>query len=225
MLKHEVELLNKIRRIRVVCELDGNNVLADLVRQVADQVERMIEDKASSRASAQESVLKAMASTSNAAVDTSLLTGKQREVMLARLAFVREIERLAAMGFSKAESRRNLVEASRRGELPPHLASLAGMANDRSGGRRGLSSSSLQRWCLGFANGGQAALAPARPGRSKPAPEWATDFLAVYQRPSMPSLADAYRQVFGPPHSPRPGAPSIYAVRRFVKKLSWFLKS
>ena len=225
MLKHEVELLNKIRRIRVVCELGGNNVLADLARQVADQVERMIEDKASPRASAQEPVLKAMASTSNAAVGTSLLTRKQREVMLARLAFVREIERLVATGLPKAAIMDNLIDASRRGELAPHLAPMAGMANDRSGGKRGLSKRSLERWCGDFARGGEAALAPRRPGPDLTVPQWAAEFLAVYQRPSNPTLADAYRQVFGLPHRPKPGSPSIFAVRRWVKKFSWFLKS
>ncbi|NLW80730.1 MAG: putative DNA-binding transcriptional regulator, partial [Desulfovibrionales bacterium] len=44
-------------------------------------------------------------------VDTSLLTTKQRGVMCARLAFVREIDRLAATGLAKTVIMDNLVEA------------------------------------------------------------------------------------------------------------------
>ena len=172
------------------------------------------------RASAPATVEKTQPPAISEHVDTSQLTRKQREVMCARLAFVREIERLAATGLAKVAIRNNLVEASDRGELAPHLAPLVGMANDRSGGKRGLSGSTLQRWCLAFANGGEAALAPVKHGPDLTAPQWAAEFLAVYQRPSNPTLADAYRQVFGLPHRPKPGAPSIFAVRRWVKKLS-----
>lgn len=153
-------------------------------------------------------------------VDTSSLTRKQREVMCARLAFVREIERLAATGLSKATIMDNLIDSSRRGELAPHLSPMLGMANDRSGGKRGLSKRSLERWCGDFAKGGEAALAPVKPGPDLSVPPWAADFLAAYQRPSNPTVADVYRQVFGLPHRPKLGAPSIFAVRRFVKKLS-----
>ena len=155
-----------------------------------------------------------------APVDTSLLTTKQRGVMCARLAFVREIDRLAATGLAKTVIMDNLVEASRRGELAKHLVPMVVMANDRSGGERGLSKRSLQRWCSDFAKGGEGALAPARTGKDLGVPAWAADFLAVYQRHTNPSLADSYRQVFGLPHRPNPGAPSIHAVRRFVSKLS-----
>lgn len=163
MLKHEDELLNNLRNIGVVFDLDGNDALADLVRQLADQVERMVEDKAALSASAQESLLKAMTLAVNATVDTSLLNKKQRDVMCARLAFVREIERLADMGMAKTEIVDSLIYASRRGELAPHLAPLVGVANDRSGGKRGLSKRSLVRWYCDFAKGGAGALAPSRP--------------------------------------------------------------
>lgn len=168
MLKHEDELLNNLRNIGVVFDLDGNDALADLVRQLADQVERMVEDKTALRASAQESVLKAMASAVNATVDTSLLSRKQLEVMCARLGFVREVERLAGIGMAKIAVVGNLIEASRCGELPPHLAPLVSVANDRSGGKRGLSKRSLVRWCCDFAKGGASALAPSRPGDIRP---------------------------------------------------------
>lgn len=152
--------------------------------------------------------------------DTSQLNTKQRGVMCARLAFVREIDRLVASGLSKTVVMDNLVEASRRGALAGHLLPLVVVANDRSGGERGLSTRSLQRWMQDFRHGGEAALAPARAGRDMAIPAWAGDFLAVYQRPSRQTLADCYRQVFGLPHAPNPGAPSIHAVRRFMGKLS-----
>jgi putative transposase len=153
-------------------------------------------------------------------VDTSQLTTKQRNVMCARLAFVREIERLTASGMAKGIIMDNLVDASRKGALAPQLLPLVVVANDRSSGERGLSRRSLQRWCSLFAQGGEGALAPARNSKDMDVPTWAGDFLAVYQRPSNPTLTDAYRQVFGLPHRPNPGAPSIHAVRRFVSKLS-----
>lgn len=168
MLEHEGKLINDIRNIGVVFELDGHNALAEQVRQLGDQVESMAKDNAALRASAQESVLKAMASAVNATVDTSLLSRKQLEVMCARLGFVREVERLAGMGMAKIAVVGNLIEASRCGELPPHLAPLVSVANDRSGGKRGLSKRSLVRWCCDFAKGGASALAPSRPGDIRP---------------------------------------------------------
>ncbi len=153
--------------------------------------------------------------------DTSQLTTKQRNVMCARLAFVREIDRLVASGLSKSVIMDNLVAASLSGALAGHLLPLVVVANDRAGStQRGLSKRSLQRWLSDFRHGGEIALAPARAGRDMDIPAWAGDFLTVYQRPSRPTLADAYRQVFGLPHAPNPGAPSIHAVRRFVAKLS-----
>lgn len=153
-------------------------------------------------------------------VETSQLSTKQRNVMCARLVFVREIERLTASGMARGVIMDNLVDASRKGALAPQLLSLVVVANDRSSGERGLSRRSLQRWCSLFAQGGEGALAPARNSKDMDVPTWAGDFLAVYQRPSNPTLTDAYRQVFGLPHRPNPGAPSIHAVRRFVSKLS-----
>jgi putative transposase len=230
MPRQDVELQHIIRSIREMFEFAGHSSLAEQMAQLELQVKLMAEDNASlsARVLAWERLAstpivvdKVPSSANNEPVGASLLTRKQREVLTARLAFVREIERLAATGIAKTAIRNNLVEASQRGGLAPHLALVVDMANDRSGGgKRGLSSSSLQRWCLAFAKGGEAALAPARPGPDLTVPAWAPELLAAYRRPSKPTLTDAYRQVFGPPHRPKPGAPSIYAVRRFVKKLS-----
>lgn len=163
MLEHETEALRTIRNILGML-FGGHDALAEQVRQIGDQVERLAKDNAALRASAQESVLKAMAFAINTTVDTSLLTRKQLEVMCARLAFVREVERQAGMGLAKTVVVDSLLEASHRGELAPHLAPLVGVANDRSGGKRGLSKRSLVRWCCDFAKGGAGALAPSRPG-------------------------------------------------------------
>lgn len=152
--------------------------------------------------------------------DTSQLSTKQRNVMCARLAFVREIDRLTSAGMSKTMVLDNLVRASGSGGLADHLMPLVTVANDRANGTRGLSKRTLQRWCSQFAKHGEAALAPARTTKDMGIPHWVGAFLAKYQVPAKPSLTDAYRQAFGLPHKPNPGAPSIHQVRRFMKKLS-----
>lgn len=152
--------------------------------------------------------------------DASQLTNRQRSVMCARLVFLRELDRLMAAGVSTGQAMGRLVTASTEGSLPPHLMDLVGVANDRKNTGRALSRRSLQRWRTEYAIGGEVALAPVYREPDLSIPSWAEEFLRVYQQPSNPTLTDSYRQVFGLPSHPRAGAPSIWAVRRFVNKLT-----
>ncbi|GFK94451.1 hypothetical protein NNJEOMEG_02296 [Fundidesulfovibrio magnetotacticus] len=146
------------------------------------------------------------------------LTQHQRETALARLAFVREIERAAAM-IGKEKAIRNLLKALADGSLAPRLSELVSVANDRfgSGEKRGLSRRRLYEWCSLFASGGDAALAPRHQGKDMAVPAWAPAFLAIWQRPQKPSIADAYRQFADECTGT---LPSIFAVRRFLEKVA-----
>ncbi|WP_075353246.1 Mu transposase C-terminal domain-containing protein [Desulfovibrio sp. DV] len=144
------------------------------------------------------------------------LTKHQRETALARLAFVREIDRLAVV-VRKEKAIRQLVDAARDGSLPPRLAGLVAVANDRMADGRGLSRRRLYGWCSLFAEGGEAALAPRHKAKDMTVPAWAPAFLAIWQQPQKPTIADAYNQLVdayeGVP-------PSIFAVRRFLAKMA-----
>ena len=146
------------------------------------------------------------------------LTRHQRDTALARLAFVREIERSATL-VGKEKAIKNLLKAADGNALAPRLAELIPVANDRfgSGEKRGLSRRRLYEWCSLFAEGGEAALAPRQKGRNMRVPDWAPAFLAIYQQPQKPFIADAYRQ-FTDKYTATP--PSIFVVRRWLEKMA-----
>lgn len=154
------------------------------------------------------------------AAPTASLTAHQRETALARLAFVREIERAAAI-IGKEKAIRNLLKAVADATLPPRLAELIRVANDRfgTGEKRslGLSRRRLYDWCAQFAKGGEEALAPLHKGQDMSIPAWASAFLAIYQQPQKPSIADAYRR-FEETYTGE--LPSIFAVRRWLEKMA-----
>lgn len=154
--------------------------------------------------------------------DLSQLTASQRETVLARLAFIREVERLTRVeGKGKAVWR--LEKASRSGSLAERLAQLIPVANAKFGAGevRGLTRRSLYRWCALYAEGGELALAPRHPQKDMSVPAWAPLFFEHYQRPQNPSLAEAHRdfaRVWEAQQSSR--APSIDAVRRLLAKIA-----
>ncbi|KAF0235318.1 MAG: hypothetical protein FD177_72 [Desulfovibrionaceae bacterium] len=154
------------------------------------------------------------------AAPTASLTAHQRETALARLAFVREIERAAAI-IGKEKAIRNLLKAVADATLPPRLAGLIRVANDRfgTGEKRslGLSRRRLYDWCAKFAEGGEAALAPQHKGKDMSWPAWASAFLAIWQRPQKPTVADAYRE-FKDTYTDE--LPSIFSVRRWLEKMA-----
>ncbi|MBI4804437.1 MAG: DDE-type integrase/transposase/recombinase [Desulfovibrio sp.] len=148
----------------------------------------------------------------------SKFSQKQRDTALARLLFVREIERVS-QAVQKEKAIRQLVEASTKGKLSPSLAKAVAVANDRygNGEHRGLSRRRLYEWCSLFAEGGEAALVPRHQGKDMTVPAWAPAFLAIFQQPQKPTIADAYRR-FADEYKGK--QPSIFAVRRWLDKVA-----
>ncbi|GAB6039017.1 Mu transposase C-terminal domain-containing protein [Fundidesulfovibrio butyratiphilus] len=146
------------------------------------------------------------------------LTARQRKTALARLVFVREIERATAL-VGKEKAIRSLLKALADGSLAPGLAELVHVANDRfgSGAHRGLSRRRLYDWCAKFTEGGEMALAPRHRCPDMRVPEWAPAFLAHYQRPQKPALTRAYED-FAAEWTGK--APTIDAVRYWLKKMA-----
>ncbi|MFF3704865.1 DNA-binding protein [Pseudomonas qingdaonensis] len=146
----------------------------------------------------------------------SRLTDAQRDVMVARLCFIREIERMSAVG-TQARAIDVLVKQAHDGALSPYLMERLELANHKKSGSRALSERSLKRWIAAFRADGEAGLAPLRQRPNLTVPEWAKDFLRCYQRPTKPSVVASYVEFSGRYEG---ALPSIYSVQRFLKKLS-----
>lgn len=119
------------------------------------------------------------------------LTEKQRDCALARLAFVREIER-AREYVSLKTIIAELVAKAASGELPEHLA---GQVTNAVRAGAGLSRPNLERWVSDFRKGGKLALAPRKTGVAKNSdvPVWWYEFKPFWQQPQKPSMAEAHR--------------------------------
>lgn len=149
------------------------------------------------------------------AVSASRLNDDQRDVMGARVAIIREVERMSQM-VSQQRAILTLVGLARDGQLSPYLAERVTRANDRKNPDRTLSERTIKRWLADFRKHGEIALAPIRRKPDMTLPAWAPVFLKHYQRPQKPSCEAAYSCF----QAEYPGAPSIHAVRRFLAKLS-----
>lgn len=150
------------------------------------------------------------------AISSSRLTDQQRAVMTARLAFVREIERMSKV-ISQQRAIMTLVGLARDGQLSPYLSERVERANDRKSPDRTLSERTLKRWLADFRAEGETGLAPARRKADMSVPVWAADFLRCYQRPTKPAVERAYAE-FSSKH--QGNTPSIHQVRRFLEKLA-----
>lgn len=146
----------------------------------------------------------------------SRLSDDQRSVMTARLAFVREIERMSQV-VTQQRAIETLIGLARSGDLSPYLAERVSRANDRKTEDRSLSERTLKRWLADYRKHGEAGLAPARRQKDMSVPAWAADFLRCFQRPTKPSVEAAYAEFAGRSQGERP---SIHQVRRFLNKLS-----
>lgn len=144
-------------------------------------------------------------------------SNRERRVAMARLAFVREVESLAAV-VGKEGAIRHILNAIQSGELSPDLAAHISTANTYK--RMLLSRRSLYRWCTDYANGGEAALLPgSRP--KAPVPAWAADFFKHYAKPQKPMLTDAYSDFYDEMAARgMADIPSIHMCRRIVAKMS-----
>jgi putative transposase len=150
------------------------------------------------------------------AISASRMRDVQREVMTARLAFVREIERMSG-AVTQQRAIMTLVGLARDGQLTPYMTEQAIKANNRKTADRTLSERTLKRWLSEYRTHGEIGLAPVLIQKDMEAPAWTTDFLRCYQRPTKPSVESAYSEFAGKYQGDRP---SIHAVRRFLKKLS-----
>lgn len=142
---------------------------------------------------------------------------RERRVALARLALVREVERLAPL-VGKEKAIMHLVDAARLGKLSPELSALVPAAVACKRGAA-LSRRSLYRWYGDYATGGEAALLPTF-RKDAPIPAWAEDFLRHYQKPQHPMLTHAHADLCREYAQRGITAPSIYAVRRLIAKMS-----
>ncbi|AYC32733.1 transposase [Pseudomonas cavernae] len=147
---------------------------------------------------------------------SSRLNDTQRSIMIARLAFIREVEHLSKVT-SQRRAIATLLEQIHTGELSLYLAERLERANDRKTSDRNLSERTLKRWLADYKQHGEAGLAPARRKAEVNVPEWAADFLRCYQRPTKPSVEASYAEFAGKHSGERP---SIHQVRRFLNKLS-----
>jgi putative transposase len=154
--------------------------------------------------------------------DLSQLPKKDRETVLARLTFIREVERMTRVT-GKEAAIRHLVQASRIGNLGERLAQFVPVANAKfgAGEQRGLSRRRLYEWCALYAEGGELALAPRTPQKDMGVPAWVPLFFSFYQRPQNPSVAEAHRDFTRAWQAGQPTrAPSIHAVKRFLAKVA-----
>lgn len=121
------------------------------------------------------------------------LTERQRDCALARLAFVREIERACKeLSVHQKAVIESLVAKFKAGELPDHLA---GQVNHVGRADAGLSARNLERWVAAFRKGGKLALAPRKTGviKNVDVPAWWYVFKPFWQMTQKPSLAEAHR--------------------------------
>lgn len=151
-------------------------------------------------------------------VPVEQLTDRQRQVMSARLAIVREIERMGRV-LSQRRAIETLIQMADEQRLPPYLAERLPVANDRSNQERTVSERTIKGWISAFRQFGEEGLAPKKRTKDLSVPVWAADFLRFYQKPQKPTVRAAYEK-FARTFASRPHCPTINQVRRFLATLS-----
>lgn len=143
---------------------------------------------------------------------------RERAVATARLAFVREVERMSGV-IGKEGAIRHLVDSSRLGNLPSILMEQISTATACKRGEH-LTRRTLYRWMTDYAERGEAGLLPSQ-SKIIPVPAWFDNFLLHYQKPQHPSVALAY-SYFCKELAARGevNPPSIHAVRRLLAKMN-----
>lgn len=147
------------------------------------------------------------------------VTDDQRAVMTARICLVRMIlDNANHQGYRGTTTASAEMAQMLRVNPHQHLRQLAIRANDRARAGYVISARTLQRWVHAWQTHGDAGLIPGRRQRRLEIPAWASSFLGYYQRPTQPSVADAYRDFVRSLNGAT--APSIHQVRRFLGTLS-----
>lgn len=146
------------------------------------------------------------------------LANWQRDCALARLAFVRETERLAvAIGKSRAVD--ELVTRAAAADLPGHLQRLVKVANAKSGERAAFSRRTLISWCSLTATAeaqSKSAVAVLAPkARDYATPTWAGALIKAFSQPQKPALTNVLIELSK--ILPAEHMPSFDQARRFLK--------
>lgn len=151
------------------------------------------------------------------AADTpAALATWQRECAEARLAFVREIQRLQAI-LGKEKAVQEIIARASTGALREPLQGLVKVANAKAGESRTLSRRRLFDWCSTVEKAGEqspiALLAPK--ARKSEIPAWAGPLLKAWAQPQKPPLTDVLETLKQqlPPGVP---LPSYHQANRFL---------
>lgn len=121
-------------------------------------------------------------------------TTREREVALARKAFVIAVLNLEETGMSRNAAIAKLLKAAETGQLSTYLTEQIERANARSGssGKRGLSRRRLYAWCTDYERDGEVGLVPDNPQPVMKAPVWLDIFLILWQRPQKPGVPQVH---------------------------------
>lgn len=153
-----------------------------------------------------------------AAVPSTALTARQRQVMEARAAILLEVDRRVMIDRVTVTSAiRAVATASALGVLQGGLQQLAGIANDRSDGAGRISERVIFLWRAARDQGGLPALAPQLTRQKEKLPEWFGTFIGYYAQPQKPTAMAALAKW----RRDRPGdvLPSERQVRLALGKL------
>ena len=146
------------------------------------------------------------------ALDTTALTARQRAVMNARSMVLSAIESVQIDG---GHTRSQTVDLFITGTVDFGLdIETVSAANDRKGGSRVISRSTLLRW-FRFRDGtGIGALAPKSTKERADIPAWFWDFLKHYARPQKPCITEAMNAYMN--SDKRPNEPVTYTKIRYL---------
>lgn len=151
------------------------------------------------------------------------LTEKQRNAADARVTIVNAVNALHSQGVGKKEAIITMLTHAKVGELAlsnPSLDKALRMAKGRRG--NGSPYPSLRTLWRYLGMDGRAIVPKKR--QPDPIPVWANDFLECWQRPEKPSISAAYEEFVANWRS-EGEVPSVWAVRRFLKKMGTIAKS
>lgn len=211
------EILKKIQAVKL------NRALADTGVEIAAAPAVMplpvtVSDLPASPAAAVPAVSDGL-SAAAASWLSSTATEAQRNCEAARMAVLREVEKLMAdTGMGKEAVITSLLVQAKT-EEQPRLANMFRLACDKRGGSGGLPSvRTVKRW---FTQRERNTLLPQISSPDMKMPPWLPLFMQYYGRPSKPSAQDAYR-LFLPAlaaNMPDVKPPSIHQVYRALEKI------
>lgn len=143
----------------------------------------------------------------------------QRQAMDARLMILSEVEKMAQAFFDGAilKAEKTFADMAKGGEHPDWLMERVQQANVRGGkkGSRRVSKSTLRYWRTILQKQGEYGLLPAMPKQPKAKLEWLEPFLKEWQKPTKPSIVQAYEVL----EAHGVNLPHIDTVRRHIRQM------